>query len=211
MTQLARKETTESYLRSRGVPVNPHLPFTESPEELSVATPQQVAWRVCVLSGLVARACRAPRDLVVRYFEAGGLFEHASESEAEVVRAESLTPEQTAQFQWQVEGLWELAWVLCLIPRPDHFKTCGNELVTLVPKPGAPVGDFVERAQMRPTDELLAEADMLYRLHWAVREASLHRQRIPTGLPYNVTEERMRAINWVLLSDVSWEDTDTST
>jgi hypothetical protein len=199
-------------LRSRGVPVNPHLPFTESLEELSVATPQQVAWRVCVLSGLVARACRAPRDLVVRYFESGGLFEHASESEAEVVRAESLTPEQTAQFQWQVEGLWELAWVLCLVARPDHFKTCGEELVTLVPKPGgAAVGDFVERAQMHPTDELLAEADMLYRLHWAVREASLRRQRIPTGLPYNVSDERLRAINWVLLSDVSWENTDTST
>ncbi len=181
MSQLARKETTESYLRSRGVPINPHLPFTESSEELSVATPEQVAWRVCVLSGLVARACGAPRDLVVGFFEADRLFEHASDAEAELVRAESLTPEQTARFQWQVEGLWELAWVLSLIPRPDHFKTCGDELVTLVPKPRERVGAFVERAQMRPLDELLAEADMLYRLHWAVREASLRRQRTRRG------------------------------
>ncbi|MCB9913457.1 MAG: DUF4272 domain-containing protein [Verrucomicrobiales bacterium] len=211
MTPFARKEETESYLRSRGVPVNPHLPCTESPEELSVATPEQVAWRVCVLSGLVARACGAPRDLVMRYFESDGLFQHTSAGEAEVVRAELLKPEQRAQFQWQVEGLWELAWVLSLIPRPDHFRTCGNELVTLVPKPGGPVGDFIERAQMRPNDELLAEADMLYRLHWAVREASLRRQRIPTGLPCQVTEERLRAINWVLSSEVTWEETDTST
>ena len=211
MTQLARKQTTENYLRNRGVPVNPHLPLTESPEELSIATPQQVAWRVCVLSGLVARSCGAPRELVMHFFKSDGLFEHMLASEAELACASSLTPEQTAGTKWQVEGLWELAWVLCLIPRPDHFQTCGNELVTLVPKPGARVGEFVARAQMRSPDELLTEVDMLYRLHWAVREASLQRQRIPTGLPYNVTHERLRAINWVISSDVSWEDTDIST
>ena len=63
----------------------------------------------------------------------------------------------------------------------------------------------------RPLDELLAETDMLYRLHWSVREASLRRQRFPTGLPYNLTDERLRAINWVLFSDVRREETDTST
>ena len=211
MSQLAQKDATENYLRSRGVPINPHLPVTESADELSVATPKQVAWRVCVLSGLVARACRAPRDLVLRFFESGCLFQHTSEAEAEVVRAEVLTPEQISRFQWQVEGLWELAWVLSLIPRPDHFKACGNQLISLVPKPGEAVDAFIECAQMRSPDELLAEADLLYRLHWAVRDASLRRQHVPTGLPYKVTDERLRAINWVFFSNVSWEETDTST
>lgn len=211
MNQLARKERTESFLRNRGVSVNPHLPFTESSEELPHATPQQVAWRICVLSGLVARACRAPRDLVLGFFESEGLFGHASASEAAMVRAASLTQEQTARLQYQVEGLWELVWVICLIPHVDHFQFCGEQLVTLVPKPGEPVSAFVERAQMRPTEELLDEADMLYRLHWAVRDASLRQQRIPTGLAYYVTDERLRAINWVLSSKVRWEDTDTST
>ena len=211
MTQLERKETTETFLRSRGVSINPHLPFTESSEELAVATPQQVARRICVLSGLIARACGAPHEVVLRFFESERLFEHASHDEAAVVQAVSLSREQVARLQCQVEGLWELAWVLCLIPSVDHFKQCGNELVTLVPKPGVPVDGFVERAQLRPTAELLSESDLLYRLHWAFREASLRRQRVPTGLPDYVTEERLRAVNWVLFSNVSWEDTDTST
>jgi hypothetical protein len=211
MSQLARKETTEGFLRSRGVRVNPHLPFTESPEELSLATPQQVARRACIISGLISRAFGAPRDLVLRYFESGGLLEHATASEIALIRAPSLEQKQVERLKIQVEGLWELAWVLCLIPSIDHFQYCGHQLITLVPKLDEPVSGFVERAQMRPLEDLLAEADMLYRLHWAVREASLRQQSIPNGLRFYVTDERLRAINWVLLSDVSWEDTDTST
>jgi hypothetical protein len=211
MSQLARKETTESYLRSRGVPVNSRLPFTESPEELSVATPQQVARRACIISGLLSLAFGAPRHSVLRFFESGGLFEHATASELALVHATSLEQKQTERLKIQIEGPWELAWVLCLIPRSDHFQYCGQHLITLVPKLDEPVSGFVERAQMRPLDDLLAEADMLYRLHWAVREASLRQQSIPNCLRFYVTDERLRAINWVLFSDVSWEDTDTST
>ena len=211
MSQVARKETTESYLRSRGVRVNPHLPFTESPEEVTVATSEKVARRACIISGLLSLAFGAPRDMVLRYFESGGLFEHATASEIDLVHASSLEQAQIERLEIQVEALWELAWVLCLIPRIDHFKYCGQHLITLVPKLDEPVSGFVDRARMRPLDDLLAEADMLYRLHWAVRDASLQQQSIPNGLRFYVTNERLRAINWVLFSDVSWEDTDTST
>jgi hypothetical protein len=210
-TPQERKRASEEFLKQRGVPINPDLPIYESEAQVRAATPEQVAWRACVVSGLVGRALGASRKATSAYFESQGLFAHASAREAAAVRAWWWNAKEKNERGCQVEGLGELAWVLCLIPRPDHFQFCPGNLVNFLPRAHEPVRPFVQRAQMRPIGELLDEADLLYRMHWAARDAWLTGQDPPNGLPYYVTEERFRAINWVLESDVTWEETDTST
>lgn len=157
------------------------------------------------------RALGAARKVTLAYFESQGLLAHASEREAAAIRAWWWNAKEKNERGCQVEGVCELAWALGLIPRPDHFRFCPGNLVNLLPRAHEPVRPFVQRAQLRPIGELLDEADLLYRMHWAVRDAALTHRAPPNGLPYDVTEERFRAINWVLEPAISWEETDTST
>ncbi|HWI62567.1 MAG TPA: DUF4272 domain-containing protein [Symbiobacteriaceae bacterium] len=37
----------------------------------------------------------------------------------------------------------------------------------------APTAHFIQGAELRPVSEILDEADLIYRIHWAVRENQL--------------------------------------
>jgi hypothetical protein len=211
MTPLDRKLKTEALLRAHKVPINPNLPIIESEDEVTIAKPQQVAGRICVISGLAAKAYGCPHVTVLRWFEQIKLFPFASPHEIELVRSETLNNTAIENLRIQTEALWEFAWTLSLIDKADHFRVCGDQLVHLVPKPSEQIYEFVRNAQLRSTEEVLSEADFLFRLHWAVRDASLKRLPLPNRLPYYVTHERLRAVNWLISPGQNWEDVDTST
>lgn len=64
---------------------------------------------------------------------------------------------------------------------------------------------------MRSHEAIYEEVDLLYRIHWASREAQLSGRPEPTGVPEYVIEQRHKAINWVSYGEVPWDEVDTST
>ena len=134
-----------------------------------------------------------------------------SQKENEFINQANPSKENTEQLQLGVEALWELAWVLGLIPKVNHSGLCGNNLVHLIPKPGEDPSEFLASDQMRSHNSIYEEADLLFRLHWASREASLTGQPEPTGVPEYVIDQRHKAINWVCNGEEHWDNIDTST
>ena len=65
----------------------------------------------------------------------------------------------------------------------------------------------------RPMPQILDEADLIYRLHWAVRDADLNGRPIPPALNQNVVIERYYALNWLMVpreDPYPWDEVPTS-
>lgn len=211
MEALELKEKTESLLLKEGVTVNEHLPKIEEISELSFASVGNIRKRAVALSYILARAFGAPIDMVQKSINEFQLENVFLPQEFEFINRTSPSKEDEQQYQLGVEALWELAWVLGLIPKVSHSSLCGNNLVHLIPKPGEDPSEFLASAQMRSHEAIHEEADLLYRIHWASREANLTGRPEPTGVPEYVIEQRHKAINWVCNGEVPWNEVDTST
>lgn len=66
---------------------------------------------------------------------------------------------------------------------------------------------------LRPKAEILARADLLYRLHWAVRNAQYPQTAPPVGVNGGVVQEWHRAVNWVIRynDEDNWDHVGTDT
>ncbi len=68
------------------------------------------------------------------------------------------------------------------------------------------------QAKLRPQAELLDAADLIYRTHWAVRQARLDGEPSPAGLDPGVVHERHYALNWLIgYAGQAWDDMSTDT
>lgn len=205
------KAETEATLKKRGYPVNPHLPQIEELAQLRIASSLDVRRRCLVLASVCGRAYGAKYDLVVPWIDNHGLREFCTEAEVELIDEKKPDEAQNAPFRPQPEALWEFAWVLKMIPALDHFKPCSDKLVHMFPKPGEDPSAFLAATEIQDDEALYCEADSLYRIHWAVRDAALNGRKSPNGQGEYVTLYRLQAINWTMQSDIPWDEVDVST
>jgi hypothetical protein len=65
---------------------------------------------------------------------------------------------------------------------------------------------------LHSANNILNEVDLIYRYHWAVRQASLDGEFAPGGLDVGVVQERHHALNWLICyCDADWDDVGTDT
>ena len=211
MEALKIKEKTESLLIKEGIPVNKCLPIIEEISDLSFAPAANIRKRAVALSYALARAFGSPVGMALDSIKTNSLEYIFSPKESEFINKLNHSKESTEQLQLSVEALWELAWVLGLIPKVNHSSLCGNNLIHLIPKPGEDPSEFLASDKMRSHESIYEEADLLFRIHWASREASLTGKSDPTGVPEYVIDQRHKAINWVCNSKELWDEVDTST
>jgi hypothetical protein len=61
-------------------------------------------------------------------------------------------------------------------------------------------------------DQILDQADLIYRYHWAVVDARVKGKQPPAGLDPGIVYERHYALNWLIrYSDQEWDDISTDT
>jgi len=71
---------------------------------------------------------------------------------------------------------------------------------------------FIEDSELRPIADILDQADLIYRYHWAVRNARMKGQQLPAALHPGVTEERHYALNWLIgYNEQAWDQVTTDT
>jgi hypothetical protein len=205
------KAETEEFLEKRGYPINPYLPQIEELADLRIASSLDVRRRCLILASVCCRAYGGAYDLVVPWIDNYGLRDFCTEAEVELIEAANPSEAQRAPFYPQPEALWEFAWVLKMIPTADHFKPCSDKLVHMFPKPGEDPSRFLAATEIQNAEALYREADRLYRIHWAVRDAALNGRKTPNGQGEDVTLYRLQAINWTTQADVGWDEVDVST
>lgn len=183
-----------------GYPINRELPLFEAKGQLRPK--EDLASRILCLTAVVAAAWGHPRDLTLKWLRQEQLASYLSESESNFLNAGG----DDLQVRWQVEGLWTLCWCASFIDELNFGTECSDELVTLLPdlqcdESAAP---YYDRVLPRDSGSIIAKCDLAYCLHWAIRDATMRRQRPPGSLhPIRVVERR-RALEW-MLGTVDWD------
>ena len=70
---------------------------------------------------------------------------------------------------------------------------------------GTTTSQVIQDSELRPIADILDQADLIYRYHWAVRNARLKGQPTPAALNPDVTQERHHALNWLIMAE-AWDD-----
>jgi len=212
MTPEQRKQQTERLLRTEGYPVNVHLPCIEPDSDTHLRSPRVVGTRLLCLFCVVGTAFQLSNEKWKRYLQDRGFWADLSPREQRFISEPSQA--EAHQLTWRCEAMVPLMWALGLfgeLPLPRH-ETNTEAIVDRLPALNDPPEPFLQSLALRSIAEILDASDLIYRLHWATRDASLVGRPVRGGLHPSIVQEWHHAINWLTCyQDADWDDISTDT
>ncbi|MCB1211197.1 MAG: DUF4272 domain-containing protein [Verrucomicrobiales bacterium] len=207
-----RKLRSTQRLKAEGVPVMDGLPYIEDSTEAKMRTTEEIAHRAIavVLAALKGEGLdQAELDLLVKKYGADDFF---SPEEAKFIKDPSPSQQDRINFSWRYECVWVLLWSL------GYVDTLAKpEGICDVPKLASIFRDrdtaqLIKDAKLRPLSEILDQADLIYRYHWATTDARIKGQPAPANLEAGVIQERHYVLNWLIgYMDEAWDEVSTDT
>lgn len=213
MTAQERKTKTEIYLKTLDIPLNVGLPHIEEEHEATVRNAADIAKRIIILVYLGVYSEGGDRNEIVDFFKSQELWESVSEYEKKLLLKRKLTDKDKIKISWQSECIYVLLWAITKIDNLGlPIDQCNiGEMLDLLPDAFGSTKDFIQNATVRPIAEILDKSDLMYRLHWAARDADLKDEPIPGNIDIGVIQEWHYAINWITYYDENWDDILTDT
>jgi hypothetical protein len=209
---IERKERSVKRLQLEGGPMIAHLPVIEDSTQAKARTKEEIAHRaiaVCITAVKGEGLDQAAVDELVKKFGAGKFF---SPKEAAFIKDPKPSQKDRNQYSWRYESLWVLLWSLGYVDqldRPAGQCDVAKAVSFLRDRDSA---QFVKDAKLRPLSEILDQADLAYRYHWAVVDARLKKQEAPGSLDGGVVLERHYVLNWLIgYMGQDWDEISTDT
>ena len=171
-----------------------HLPLLDEP---SLRSLNEAIDRLFALNAVAAAAYGFPKERAKAWLKQEELWEKLEDEEEDFL----VKPTGgTALFQWQVQGIFVLAWALGIVETFDLWKPCPDDLVRKMPdiKSSQSTDELRDALALRHVTEIAAAADLAYCLHWAVRDSRLNGRPVPGELEELEVMERRRALDWLL-------------
>jgi hypothetical protein len=214
LSQKERKAKTEALLQAKGIPFLPSLPCVESEEETELRSAEDVGVRIACLYCVCGSAFE-PGDKVFKdYLRRHDLWKHLTPAESVFLTQNAPDRQAIIKFTWRCEALFMLMWSARLfdaLPLP-YKETDTGDLVSKFPEVDQSPWPFVRGLQLRGKPEILDASDLIYRLHWATRNAQVHGEPAPGGLLPGVIQEWHHAINWITTyENEEWDAVSTDT
>lgn len=212
MTAQERKEKSENYLRKLNTPINPYLPLIEE-DETTIRAGRDISKRILILTYLNVIAEGGAKKKIVNFLKDERLWDDVSEGEKNLIKKHELTKQDKINLSWRSESIWLMLWAINKVEDLGLPATqCSvNEILDRLPGFLAPTKEFIETATTRSTAEILNMSDLIYRIHWATRQAILKREEAPVGLNDSIIYERHYAINWITCYEENWDKVTTDT
>lgn len=199
---------------SIGVRINPSLPVIESEADAKLRTPEDVAKRVIILNAVVHSAHGLDRQDVSAWLKSENIWDSVSPQERQFLEGSNPTEQDRINATWRAESVWTLLWALGKIETLElPTKECDIDFIqTLMLSPGTSCAEFIKQSKLRSVAEILDATDLIYRIHWVVRDAQLNNQEIPGSFVPGIAYERHYALNWLVgYSDQEWDEITTDT
>lgn len=207
-----RKLRSESILRAEGVPFLATLPVIETTAEALKRSKEEVAVRTLCLLFVAAKGEGLGEELVEQLLESYELRPHLTPKELAFVLDNSPSQHDRIQFTWRHEAAWTLLWALGFVAqlgKPAQICDVESGARTMAERT---TSQFIEDSELRPIADILDQADLIYRYHWAVRNAHTRGQQVPAALDPGVTKERHYALNWLIgYEKQAWDNVTTDT
>lgn len=210
-----RKIASETLLHKRGIRINLQLPEIESNEEVRLRSADELFRRLISLWAVVGTALQPEvtyfREYVVHYEMTSWL----SEREREFLFADHRAEDDCIQFSSKREALFFLLWCAVVIERIEipSGESSIKSIMPLFPQGMEVPFKLQNLIRMRSKDDVMNWADLLYRLHWAVRHANLIGKPVPANLNPVAVQEWHQAVNWMICygEEDNWDCVETDT
>jgi hypothetical protein len=214
MNPAERKARIEAILKSKAIPFLESLPCIESEEETELRTPQEIGMRMVCLFCVIGSAFSPTATGYKSYLKKHQLWNHLTPEETLFLQSPTPDDRTIINFTWRCEALFLLMWAVRLVeklPWPDR-EIPTDEILSRFPNLDQSPWSFIFGLKLRSKEEILDASDLLYRLHWAARNAPLQGQAAPSGVKPGVILEWRHAINWITnYDDLDWDDVRTDT
>ena len=216
-----RKQTTNRQLEHEGIPVCESLPPIVGDENAKIRSVKEIAERATgiVMAAIYAEILRDSGDVPASRQKIRSIMaeydaeQFLSPQERAFIADDAPEHEDIADFLWRYECYWVALWTLGFIENLDFPDSiCDVSLAVSFLRDAGSVDAFIEQSVLRGVDEILDEADYIYRCDWACVDARIKRQPAPAGTDAGVVVERHRMLNWITCYlDQDWDDVRTDT
>jgi hypothetical protein len=210
-----RKIASETLLHKRGIRINVQLPEIESNEEVRLRSADELLRRLIALWAVVGAAQQPGATYFGDYIVHHELVSWLSDRERAFLFADHRTDDDCTQFSSKREALYFLLWCAGLI---KHIEIPSGEssiqsALTMFPQEMETPSRLETAIHMRSKDAVMNWADLLYRLHWAVRHAILIGKPVPANLDAVAVQEWHQAVNWMIRygEEDNWDRVETDT
>lgn len=199
-------------IKERGIPFLPSLPYVESEAETTIRTKDEVVDRALALCYLGVKSEGLETEHLASFDERYGITAKLTAKEKEYAFTDTPTQQQNVNANWRYESLHVMLWALGYVDTliyPDTICQVADDVGLIFPLSEA---EFRSKAQLRSKREILDEADLIYRYHWACVDARINGRPMPGNLDSSVVYERHYSLNWLThYMDQPWNDVSTDT
>jgi len=203
--QALRRATSEKYCKDRGIPVykNPYALFTEPEEKVSIRDKNAVVNRALALFYISQKGDGTEKKTLDSVYKLYSIASKLSPQEKIFVAAKNPDKQLMINASWRYESLH------VLLSFPNQACPVEEDLQIIADLTETA---FRERAKLRSKKEILDQADLIIRLHWACVDARVKNQPAPAGLENGVVYERHYTLNWLInYLNQSWDAVTTDT
>jgi hypothetical protein len=209
---LDRKARSIARLEAEGVPTIDWLPVIETVAEARLRSADEIARRALALVVVANKAEGADRALVNKLVADLGVSADLTPKEKAFIDKATATKKERLQFVWRYEALHVLLWSIGFVDKLDRPETTVDVRSTVRIFVEHRRAGLIAKAKLRTAAEILDAADLIYRYHWAVRDAGLNGRTPPAGLDADIVMERHHALNWLIgYAGQEWDDVSTDT
>lgn len=211
-----RKRASIAYIRERNIPHLKTLPELPPAADCLWKSEEDIARRAVALLIVIQYACdvaqgedlAASKDFVTEMLRKFGVERHLTDNERELLQDENPAGQAAVNIAWQYEAYWALIWALGLVESLDFpDRICDCDYAIQVVSECDSFEEFYRKTAMRSREEIMDEADKIYRLHWACVNNRINGQEAPAGMNESIVVERRRGLFWMIgRFDEAWDD-----
>lgn len=203
----ARKNNTIAFLVEKGIPYVASLPQLPSVEDCAFKRQEDIAKRAVALLIAIQFACDVAqsgniedsREFFLNMLHKYNVQQFLTDNEKSFLQAQYPDAQEAVSIAWQYEAYWTLIWALGFVETlefPDDVCDC--DYAIQVVSSCETFEQFYAQIAMRSKEEILDEADKIYRLHWACVNSRINGQAAPLALNESVVMERRRGLFWMI-------------
>ena len=207
-----RKLRSEAFLIQEKIGVNYFLgAITEEPEMRRLGTEEIVRRMLCVLAAAM-HGEGVGQKAVKGFIADKGITTSLTPEEGAFIAIADPPQEARMRFGWRYECVWVLLWALGYVEElaPPNRICEVPQMAPIVRERS--VAELVRDARLRTPAEILDQADLSLRYHWAEVEARVRGGTLPPEYEPGVIAERHYAFNWLVDPAAGdWDDVQVHT
>ncbi len=212
--QIGRRETSEKYCRRNSIPVyeNKNTLYVVAERDVKIRSKDEIVDRALALCYLGLKSEGTKKQQLDYFDDKYKVITKLTREEKQFANTNYPTQEQVLKAGWHYESLHVLLWSLGFIDSlsyPSAVCNVADDVKLIFPLTS---GELRERGKLRSKKEILDQADLILRIHWACVNNRIKGEEPPASLNGDVVYERHYALNWLInYLGLSWDLVTTDT